>query len=87
MKIKEGFIRRNIGGNDVVVAVGKASVNFNAMINLNSTGALLWSLLEKEATEAELVDALLDKYDIDEATAKRDVDAFLFKARSAGIIE
>ena len=45
MKIKEGFVRRNVGGSDVVVAVGKASVEFNAMINLNSTGAFIWSLL------------------------------------------
>ena len=87
MKIKEGFIRKNIGGNEVVVAVGKASLEFNAMINLNSTASLLWSYLEKGTTEEELVAALVEKYEIDEVTAKRDVDAFLLKARSAGIIE
>lgn len=87
MKIKEGFVRRNIGGNDIVVAVGKASVDFNAMINLNSTGAFLWSLLEGEANEKELVSAMVEKYCIDENVAIRDVKAFLDKARSAGVIE
>ncbi len=87
MKIKEGFIRKNIGGNEVVVAVGKTSLEFNAMINLNSTASLLWSYLEKGTTEEELVAALVEKYEIDDTTAKRDVDAFLLKARSAGIIE
>ena len=87
MKIKDGFIKKNVGGVDVVVAVGEASVNFNAMITLNGTGAFLWSLLEKDTTEKELLDAMLEKYDIDEQTAKKDIAAFLAKARSAGLIE
>jgi len=87
MKIKEGFVRRNVGGSEVVVAVGKASVEFNAMINLNSTGAFIWSLLEKQADEKEIVDAMAEKYGIDTELASRDVRAFLEKARSAGVIE
>lgn len=87
MKIKAGFVRRNVGGNDVVVAVGKASVNFNAMINLNSTGAFIWSLLENEATENEIVSAMIEKYGITEEIASRDAKAFLDKARVAGVIE
>ena len=87
MKIKAGFVRKNIGGNDVVVAVGKTSIEFNAMINLNSTGAFLWSILENGASEDELVSAMTDKYDITDEIARRDVAAFLEKARTAGVIE
>ena len=87
MKIKEGFIKKNVGGADIVVAVGEASVNFNAMITLNTTGAFIWELLEEEKTEDELVAALIEKYDIDDETSRRDVVAFLNKARSVGVIE
>ncbi len=87
MRIKEGFVRRTIGGSDVVVAVGKASLDFNAMINLNSTGALLWSLLENGATENELVSAMVEKYEITRDIAERDVRSFIDKARNAGVIE
>ena len=87
MKIKEGFVRRSIGGSDVVVAVGKASVGFNAMINLNSTGSLIWSHLENGASEEDIVSAMLEKYDITKDVAERDVRAFLDKARDAGVIE
>ena len=87
MKIKAGFVRRSVGGNDVVVAVGKASVEFNAMINLNSTGAFIWSLLENEADEKEIVSAMVEKYGISEEIAARDAKAFLDKARVAGVIE
>jgi methyltransferase-like protein len=87
MKIKEGFVRRNVGGSDVVVAVCKASVEFNAMINLNSTGAFIWSLLENQADEEEIVAAMVEKYGIDKELASRDAKAFLDKARNAGVIE
>ena len=87
MKIKEGFIKKNVGGADVVVAVGEASVGFNAMITLNGSAAYLWTLLENEVTEEELVTAMTEKYDIDADTARKDISAFLDKARSAGVIE
>ena len=74
-------------GTDIVVAVGEASVNFNAMITLNATGAFIWGLLEEDKTEDELVAALTEKYDIAEEIARKDVAAFLTKARSVGVIE
>jgi hypothetical protein len=87
MKIKEGFVKKNVGGTDIVVAVGEASLDFNAMITLNGSGAFLWSLLENDVTEEELVSAMVEKYDIDKETAKKDISAFLNTAKGAGVIE
>lgn len=87
MKIKDGFIKRTVGGSDIVVAVGDAAISFNAMISLNGTASLLWSLLEKGATEEQLLSAVLDQYDVDQATAKRDIDLFLDKARTSGFLD
>ena len=87
MKIRPGFIMNKVNNVDVVVAVGEASAKFNAVITLNGSGAFLWTLLQNDVTEQELMCAMLEKYDIDEATAKRDVEAFVNKARSAGILE
>ena len=42
MKIKDGFMLRKVGGQNVVVAVGKASRDFNGIIRLNDTGRFLW---------------------------------------------
>lgn len=86
MKIKNGFIMRSVNNVNVVVPVGEAA-GFSAMITLNGTAAFLWSLLENDTDEQALVSALLEKYDIDENTAKRDITAFLEKVRSAGILE
>ena len=55
MKIKEGFIKRQVGERVVVVPIGEAAKNFHGMINLNETGGELWDLL-KENTEIELAE-------------------------------
>lgn len=86
MKIKDGFILREIAGSYLVVAVGAAVKQFNGMINLNETGAFLWRILEKGATEEEAVAELLKEYDVDEETAKADVKAFVSKLTEAGLL-
>lgn len=78
MKIKPGFIMRQLGGEYVVVPVGAASINFNGMLRLNETGAFLWKALSGGAGEDELVWKLLEEYEgVDEQTARTDVAEFL----------
>ena len=38
MKIKNGFMLRKVGAQNVVVAVGEASRSFNGIIRLNDSG-------------------------------------------------
>ena len=87
MKVRDGFILREVGGQPVVVPVGAASQVFNGMIKLNKTGAFLFELLQSETTEDALVEALLEKYEIDEETAKGDVQSFVEIFRKARILE
>lgn len=86
MKIKEGFILREIAGSYHVIAVGKTAKEFNAMINLNQTGAFLWKILEKGATEEELVKALLNEYEVSEELAKQDVLNFTKLLKEAKLV-
>lgn len=87
MKIKEGFVLRNMGGQPVVVSVGSASKVFNGMIKLNETGEFLWKQMADDATVESLVEALLNKYDVSEELAKQDVTNFIEILKTAGIIE
>ena len=86
MRIKEGYILREVAGNFVVIPLGKNTVDFSGMITLSETGALLWKKLEEGADEAQLVTAMLDEYDVDEKTAAEDIKAFLKKLGDAGLI-
>lgn len=87
MKIKEGFVLRNMGGQPVVVSVGSASKVFNGMIKLNETGEFLWTQMLEGATEESLVEALLNKYDVPKELAIQDVKNFIETLKTPGIIE
>lgn len=87
MKIKNGFIKRTVNNVQVAVAVGEAADTFNGMITLNGSAAFLWDLLAEDKTQEQLVDAMLEKYDIEKEIAERDVSSFVEKAKNAGIIE
>ncbi|MBO7345882.1 MAG: PqqD family protein [Clostridia bacterium] len=87
MKIKDGFILREVAGSYIVVAVGSAVKTFNGVINLNQTGAFLWELLQKGAEKEDLVKALLEEYEVDEQTASKDVDVFIEKLEQANLIK
>jgi hypothetical protein len=77
VKIKDGFMLREIAGSWVVIPLGQRVVEFNGMISLNESSVLLWNKLEKGATIDELVQAILSEYDIDEETARADVEEFV----------
>lgn len=87
MKIKEGFVLRQVADNWVVLPVGQASVNFNGMLSLNESGALLWRTLEQGGDRNALADALLNEYEVEREEALADVDAFLAALTKAGCIE
>ena len=86
MRIKDGFILRKVADSYIAVAVGEESVNFNAMISTNETGAFLWEKLKSDTTEEALLSALLDEYDVDEETAKSDISEFLKKLKDGELL-
>ena len=85
MKLKEGFILREVAGQTVVLPSGD-ELNLNMMITLNDTGAFLWKLLEQEQDEAALTAALLGEYEVDEATASAAVAAFVAQLNEHGFL-
>jgi hypothetical protein len=87
MKIKKGFLMREVAGENVVIAVGEAAKSFKGMIRLNPTGAFLWKLLEKDTDEAAMVSAMLDAYETDKETAENDIRAFVGSIRAAGLLD
>ncbi|MBQ6153578.1 MAG: PqqD family protein [Ruminococcus sp.] len=87
MKIKPDFILKKIAGSYVVIPLRSAAVNFNAVIKLSETGAFLWEKLSKGAEQDELVASLLSEYDVDEATARADVDKFITKLKEADLVD
>lgn len=86
MKIKDGFILRKVGGQNVVVALGQASRSFNGIIRLNETGRFLWEQLSDEKTKEQLCSALLSEYDVTEGQARQDVSEFIDTLEKAALL-
>lgn len=87
MKIKSGFMLREIAGQSVVVPLGARVIEFNGIMTLSESGALLWRELEKNSTVDEMVEILLSEYDIDRETAQNDVEQFVKSMVETSIIE
>ena len=81
MKIKNGFILREIAGKQVAVPT-QEDLDLNMMITLNATGSFLWKMLETGAEMDELADALAAKFDVDHATAEAHAAAFVEKLKA-----
>ena len=86
MKIKEGYVLRQVADNWVVLPVGQNSVDFNGMLSLNESGVLLWKALEQGGDRETLADALLSEYEVDREQALSDVDEFIAALQRVGCI-
>ena len=87
MKLKDGFVLREVAGKCVAVPTG-AAVNFNGMISLNETARVLWNrLAEADASMDDLTSALTTEYAVDAETAARHAAAFVEKLRKLDFLE
>lgn len=87
MKIKEGFVLRKVADKYMVVPLGSKVKDFASIININETGAFLWSLLSDEKTLEELVLAVTSEYEVDEETATKSIERFVKKLKDSDILE
>lgn len=87
MKIKQGFVLSKIGNDTVAVATGELSREFSGVVVLNGSGVFLWNQLQNDVTRDQLLAAMLEAYEVPEATAAADIDAFLAKLEQSGAIE
>ena len=73
---------REIGDELVVLHMGTATY-----MTVNGSGRVLWNRLVDGATRGDLVDALVERYGIDQDQATRDVDAFLESVTECALLE
>ena len=89
MKIKDGFVLEEVGGEYLAVTVGASADSFSGMVKLNGTGAFIWKLLSEKAQSREELAAEVAKA-YEGVTAEEvlpGIVAFEEKLRAAGIIE
>ena len=86
MKLKYEFAVREIVGEYVMVPLGAGALAFSGMISTTETGATLANALKEQVTRQELLQLLLDEYEIDEATASADLDECLNQLKQLNLL-
>lgn len=86
MKLKMQFLLRDIVGETVLVPINESTSSFNGLITVNELGKFIWENLEDSKDEDELLQKILDEYEVDRDTAKKDLDEFLLVLKEADII-
>lgn len=87
MKIKDGYLLREVAGSHIVVPFGEGTMDFSGVISLNGVGAFLWNKLENECSSESLLEAVLAEYDIDMETAQKDIEEFIENLKGADLLE
>lgn len=88
MRIKKGFVLRDVCGEKVVVGESVENIDFSQLITLNPTAAWLWCTAENqcEFTVDSLVETLLKEYDVEETRARADVARIVEKWVEVGVV-
>lgn len=86
MRIKNGFVLREVAGQNMVIATGEASKDFHGMIKLNNTGKDIWQGMQEGLSECEIAKSLQEKYQIDGEKALEDTKEFIKKMMEMGFV-
>ena len=87
MKLKKGYVVKNIGEQKVLIDAGKSRVDSSKAIFLNPAAEIIIKLMEEYTDKQELISAFARKYGLCQDIAGRDVSAFLDKMADKGFIE
>ncbi len=86
MKIKDGFVLREVAGSCVVMNIG-GELDFNKMITLNETGTIIWKAIDEGLDAEQIACRIADEYDVSVESALSDVNLFISKMSDIGVIE
>ena len=87
MKIKEGYVIRQVMGNYVVIATGEESRNFHGMVKLNETAANIWNYIAEGKSEDEIVAAMMNEYEVEEQQLRADIKKTVEILVAQGLVE
>ncbi len=86
MRIKKGFVLREVAGQAMVIATGEASKDFHGMIKLNDTGKDIWQGLIDGLSADQIVATIRGKYEVEQDKAAQDVSEFIQKMEEMGFL-
>lgn len=89
VKLKKGFIIREVADEQVLLPAGMESVDFSNMIVLNETAAVVVEqLLQGQYLSIDaLVQAVTDSFDVESEEARKDIEELLDSLEALHLLE
>ncbi|WP_278686066.1 PqqD family protein [Alistipes finegoldii] len=88
MKISEKFKVREMAGEHVIIMPGRVGADMTRILALNDSSLYLWETLRgRDFTTEEAAGLLTERYEVDEAIALRDAQAWAGKLAECGVLE
>lgn len=89
MRIKNGFVLRQVCGENVIVGEGLGAIDFGKMLALNETAAWLWqqAVAMGDFTVDALAQKLCEEYEVSLDEAKADVKSIVAEWQNVGVLE
>ena len=88
MKFKKEYKVRNIAGENIIIKQGRFGADMTRVIALNESSLLLWEQLQGKDFETEdVINILLENYDIDNSTATTDAKVWVEKLVECELVE
>jgi len=73
------IVTRKTGNEYVLVPIANNIADMNSVYTLNETAAFIWEHLDGKKSLREIVDCLIEEYDIDFDSASKDMSEFIDK--------
>jgi hypothetical protein len=83
----QSMVARVVAGETMIVPMSAKVGDLASIYTLNSTGALIWNLLDSPRTVVELAMAVAEEYEVALPQAERDVTDFVSEMKASGLVE
>lgn len=80
------YVLREIAGENILVSVGEGVADFCGIVKLNPAAKVIWERLQKGASAEDLVNSLIEMFDVSRDQAAEDVEKSLELLKSQGMI-
>ena len=89
MKLKSGFVLRDVCGEQVIMGEGIGALDFGRLLCLNETATFLWKKADEQGdfSAESLANALCEEYDVAHEQAIADVNAIVNEWKKVGVVE
>jgi hypothetical protein len=87
VKCRENVYACEIAGLTVLVPLVRGIGDLDGAFMLDEVGGAIWSMIDKGCSLDEMVSLLIDEFDVDDETARRDVRQIVEELESEGLAE